>query len=194
MVDADDRGSPGVPRLPVEGGRCIVAQLRQLDQAIGPYCDILGMAHDLGDTRSVTMGPDLWREIYLPHYRRLFGEWHRITKMKINLHCCGAISEILPDLIECGVDLYNPVQVSVNGMAPERLKAISGGRLIFYGGAYDAVQCAGLSDGAVYELVRSNIRALSAGGGYLFAGVHNLPGDMSEGHLSAMLEALRASG
>lgn len=167
-----------------------LAQLKQLDQAIGPYCDILGIAHDLGDSRGVTMGPDLWREIYLPHYRRLFTEWHEITRMKINLHCCGAISEILPDLIECGVDLYNPVQVSVSGMSPEGLKAISGGRLIFYGGAYDAVQCAGLSEDEAYEQVKANIRTLSAGGGYLFAGVHNLPGDMPESHLRAMLRAL----
>lgn len=168
-----------------------LAQLRQLDQAIGPYCDILGIAHDLGDLRGVTMGPDLWREIYLPHYKRLFTEWHKITRMKVNLHTCGAISDILPDLIDCGVDLYNPVQVSAHGMEPERLKALSGGRLIFYGGAYDAVQCAGLSEEAVYEQVKSNIRALNQGGGLLFAGVHNLPGDTPEPHLSAMLRALR---
>jgi uroporphyrinogen decarboxylase len=173
----------------VEAG---IAQLRQLDQAIGKYCAILGMADDMGDTRGITMGPDLWRKIYKPHYKRLFTEWHKITSMKVNLHTCGAMSEILGDLIECGVDLYNPVQISANNMAPEILKERFGKKLIFYGGVFDAVQLrTDASPEVVYATVQSHIRAFSRNGGYLFAGVHNLPPDIPESHLKAMLEAYR---
>lgn len=169
-----------------------LSQLRQLDDAIGAYCSILGIAHDMGDTRGITIGPDLWRKIYKPHYKRLFTEWHGITRMKVNLHTCGAMASILDDLIECGVDIYNPVQTSARGMDPTSLKERFGDRLIFYGGVFDAVSLpATTPPEAVYDAVRSNLRTLSRNGGYLFAGVHNLPGDMPETHLDAMLQAYR---
>ena len=167
-----------------------VSQLKQLDQAIGKYCSFLGIADDIGDTRGVTIGPDLWRQIYKPHYKKLFREWHAITSMKVNLHCCGAIPDILEDLIECGVDIYNPVQISANGMSPSRLKEIAGDRLVFYGGVYDAVLYKPeMAEEEVYEAVKKNIEIFSKGGGYIFAGVHNLPPEMPEEHIRAFLQA-----
>jgi uroporphyrinogen decarboxylase len=169
-----------------------LSQLRLLDQAVGQYADTLMIADDIGDVRGVTIGPDLWREIYQPHYKRLFGQWHEITRMKVHLHCCGSICDILGDLIECGVDVLNPVQVSARGMEPERLKAAYGGQIVFCGGCFDAVQTPPHTPAeGVYETVKDNIRALSQGGGYLFAGVHNIPGDTPESHLRAVLQAYR---
>jgi uroporphyrinogen decarboxylase len=171
-----------------------LAQLKELDQAVGSYCDSLLIAHDMGDARGVAVGPELWREIYKPHYKRLFAGWHATTNMKVIMHNCGAIAEILDDLIECGVDVINPVQISAGGMDPAELKRRFGGRIILYGGAYDAILMAQeTSEERVYEAVRANIETLSAGGGYIFAGVHNLPADMPESHLRAMLAAYRDS-
>lgn len=169
-----------------------ISQLKQLDDAIGDYCAILGIADDMGDTRGITIGPDLWRQIYKPHYKRLFTEWHKITKMKVNLHTCGAMSDILADLVECGVDIYNPVQTSANNMSPSLLKERFGDSIAFYGGVFDAVSLpTTTSPDIVYDTVSANIKTLSKGGGYIFAGVHNLPGDMPEQHLHAMLSAYR---
>jgi len=169
-----------------------LAQLRQLDQAIGEYCMMLMIADDMGDTRGITIGPELWRNIYKPHYKRLFSEWHNITDMKVSLHSCGSMFDILDDLIECGVDIYNPVQTSANNMNPDVLKERFGDRLIFYGGVFDAVSLPVATDpDVVYDTVKSNIETLSANGGYIFAGVHNLPGDLPESHLQAMLQAYR---
>ncbi len=169
-----------------------LAQLEQLDQAIGKYCMILGIADDMGDSRGVTIGPDLWRTIYKPHYQRLFTEWRRITGMKVNLHCCGSVSDILDDLIECGVEIYNPVQTSGRDMSPSSLKARFGDRLIFYGGVFDSVSLrADTEPEVVYETVKANIRTFSSAGGYIFAGVHNLPGDTPASHIVAALEAYR---
>ncbi len=167
-----------------------IAHLKQLEQAVGKYCDILMLAHDLGDVRGVTIGPDLWREIYKPHYKRLFSQWHEITDMKASLHCCGGVADILGDFIECGLDIFNPVQISADGMDPERLKADFGDKLIFYGGCFDAVLCPPTTpDEVVYETVKRNIQIFSKDGGYIFAGVHNLPGDTPESHLREMLRA-----
>jgi len=169
-----------------------IAHLKQLDQAVGKYCDMLLIAHDIGDVRGVTVGPHIWREIYKSHYARLFSQWHKITDMKISLHCCGSVVDILGDLMDCGLDIFNPTQISAEGMAPEKLKANFGHDLIFYGGCFDAVLYPPTTpDEVVYESVKRNIEIFSKGGGYLFAGVHNLPGDTPESHLRAMFEAYK---
>ena len=165
-------------------------QLKQLDQAVGKYVDILSIAHDFGDNRGVMIGEDLWRDIYKPYYKKLFQGWHEITDMKINLHSCGSISSIMEDLIECGVDIINPVQTSAADMSAESLKARFGERVIFYGGAYDAQTLPkNMTYGEVYNAVFQNIKTLGKGGNYLFAGVHNLPADMPEQHIKAMMDA-----
>jgi len=169
-----------------------IGHLKQIDQAVGKYCDFMMIADDIGGQRGVTIGPDLWRRIYKPHYKRLFTEWRRTTNMKVCLHCCGSTVDVLDDLIECGVDIYNPVQISAERMDPVALQRRFGDRVIFYGGVLDVPLCLPwLSESEVYEQVKRNIENLSRGGGYLFAGVHNLPGDLPEGHLRAFLQAWR---
>jgi uroporphyrinogen decarboxylase len=164
-----------------------------LEQAVGKYVDILSVAHDFGDNRCVTMGDDLWREIYQPYYKRFFNGWHERTAMKINLHSCGSVETILGDLIDCGLDIYNPVQISAHNMNPESLKARFGGRLVFWGGDYDAQMMKGKSYDEVYAHTTHNLEVLKKGGGHIFSGVHNLPADMSEEHLQAMLAAWKNS-
>ncbi len=167
-----------------------LSQLKLLDQAVGRYVDILSIAHDLGDNRGVTIGAPLWRKLYKPYYTKLFQGWKKITSMKINLHSCGAISEVLGDLIECGVDIYNPVQISADGMKKDSLKQRFGDKLIFWGGGFDAQQTPVSSNyETVYRQVADNINTLKQGGRYLFAGVHNLPPEMPETHIRAMLDA-----
>ena len=167
-------------------------QITLLDQAVGKYCSVLSIAHDLGDHKNVTMGASLFRSCYKPHYSRLFHGWHERTRMKVNLHSCGAISEIIPDLIECGVDVLNPVQISANDMDVRRLKSLVGNALVFYGGSLDCIQCPPTVDAqAVYQKVRENISVLAEGGNYLFAGVHNTAADTPREHLEAALRAYR---
>ena len=167
-----------------------LSQLRQLDQAVGKYVDILSIAHDLGDNRSVLIGDNLWREIYKPAYSELFQNWKKITKMKINFHSCGSIYGILGDLAECGADIINPVQISAKNMSPEKLKSEFGDKLIFWGGAYDAqLFTPDTSYGEVYSGVAENIKTLKSNGGYIFSGVHNLSPDIPVQHLKATLDA-----
>jgi uroporphyrinogen decarboxylase len=168
-----------------------ISQLVGLEQAIGNYTDMLMIAHDFGDLRGVQIGPALWREIYKPHYARWFAEWKAVSGMKICLHSCGSIVDIIPDLVEIGLDVLNPVQVSARGMDPAELKRRFGRRLVFYGGSWDAVGMQGIEgDDEVYERVKRNILDLGAGGGYIFAGVHNIQ-DLPESRLSAVLRAFR---
>ena len=169
-----------------------VSQLKLVDEAVGRYADLLMIAQDFGDLRGVTIGPELWRQIFKPHFRDLFTEWHRVSRMKIGMHSCGAIGEILGDLIECGLDVINPVQVSARGMEPGGLVERFGGRIVFYGGSYDAVATeAGTPAEEVRRKVADNIRAFAATGRYIFCGVHNIQWNVPDSHLGAILEAFR---
>ncbi len=175
--------------------KCLQAALKQielLEQAVGKYVDILSIAHDFGDNRGVMIGAPLWREIYKPFYKRLFEGWHARTDMKVNLHSCGAISEILGDLIECGVDIFNPVQTSAAGMDAALLKEKFGKDLVFWGGAYDAQLIPESADyDAVYHAVCKNIKTLGKDGGFIFSGVHNLPATLPSHHIRAMIDAYK---
>lgn len=177
--------------------KCVDSALKQielLEQAVGKYVDILSIAHDIGDNRGVTIGAELWRQVYKDAYKRLFTGWHKRTGMKINLHSCGSISEILDDLIECGLDVLNPVQISAAGMSPEYLKERFGSRIVFWGGAYDPqLVPSDLDYESVYNIVSENIRIFGANGGYIFSGVHNLPPTMPETHLKALIDAYKDS-
>ena len=141
--------------------RSALSQLEQLDQAVGKYVDILSIAHDFGDNRDVLIGAGLWREVYKKPYFDLFQGWKKLTDMKINFHSCGSVYSILDDLIDCGVDIINPVQTSARNMSASKLKADFGDKVIFWGGAYDS-QSFSPSDSydEVYAKVADNINIL----------------------------------
>ena len=112
--------------------------------------------------------------------------------MKIGMHSCGAISEILGDLIESGLDVINPVQVSARGMEPENLVRKFSGRIVFYGGSYDAVSNdPAAPPDAVKRKVADNIRAFAGTGRYIFCGVHNIQWNVPDSHLAAVLAAFK---
>ena len=167
-----------------------LSQLKQLNQAVGKYVDILSIAHDLGDNRDILIGADLWREIYKKPYHDLFQGWKKLTGMKINFHSCGSIYNILDDLADCGVDIINPVQVSARNMSAEKIKSKFGGKIIFWGGAYDS-QLFNTSETyeEIYRKVADNINILKRNGGFIFSGVHNLSPDTPAHHIKAMLDA-----
>lgn len=167
-----------------------IAQIKLIDQAVGKYCSMMCIAHDLGDSRGVTMGAELFRSRYKPFYKKLFDGWHRNTNMKINMHSCGAISEIIPDLVEIGLDVLNPVQISASGMEAETVRALAGDKLVLHGGAFDCIQTPPDTDPEkVYEQVRKNIGILGGNGNFLFAGVHNTAATTPRSHIEAVLRA-----
>jgi uroporphyrinogen decarboxylase len=147
----------------------------------------------VGDNRGVLIGRDLWREIYKKPYHDLFQGWKKITGingMKINFHSCGSIYDILEDLIECGVDIINPVQISASNMSAEKIKSDFGDRIVLWGGAYDAqLFSPDESYDEVYAKVSATVNILKQNGGFIFSGVHNLPPDIPSIHIKAMLDA-----
>lgn len=104
-----------------------------LDVALELTVDYVAFGDDLGDQNGVTIGPDRWRRFFKEHWARLCGKAHAAGK-KVFLHSCGSVADVVPDLIEVGIDVLDPVQPEPRGMNPYELKAAYGDRIVFHGG------------------------------------------------------------
>jgi uroporphyrinogen decarboxylase len=104
-------------------------------------------------------------------------------------HSCGAVYELIPDLIDCGIDVLNPLQTSARRMEPERLKKEFGGELSFWGGLDIQKVLSFGSPEQVQQEVRHLIEVYGAGGGYVFAPSHNIQPDAPVENVRAMFEA-----
>jgi len=107
------------------------------------------------------------------------------------LHCCGGVRELLPDLIEAGLDAINPVQISCSGMEPRGLKRDFGKDLVFWGGGCDTREV--LPHGTVQQVrdhVRQQVRIMADGGGFVFQQVHNILAFVPPENVVAMLDSV----
>ncbi len=169
--------------------------LRRFVDAVGERVQILQICDDFGTQQAPFLSVKMFRERLLPYYRRGL-EWiHRNTAMKVMLHSDGALYPLIPSLIEMGVDILNPVQTSAHGMDPARLKAEFGDRITFWGASLDCQQTLPFgSPEQVAKEVGEHIRALKAGGGYVFAPVHNIQAGVPPENVVAMFDAALTEG
>jgi len=157
---------------------------------VGPYVHLVELGDDLGGQHGPMFSPDLYREIYKPRHRRLTDLIHRKTEAKVFFHSCGSIYWALPDIIESGMDISNPVQVSAKDMETDRLKREFGQDIVFWGGGADATQV--MSYGtpqAVKQEVKRRIHDLAPGGGFVFSSIHNIQPEVPPRNIVALFEA-----
>jgi uroporphyrinogen decarboxylase len=152
--------------------------------------DIDGMrfGDDWGQQRGLIMGPALWREFIKPRIALLYG-MVRSRGKRVFIHSCGNVTEILPDLIEIGVDVFNPFQPEV--MDVEEVKRSHGERLTFFGGISTQKTLPYGSVAEVKEEVRRLIDRIGRSGGYIAAPAHDIPKDARPENIAAMMEVLR---
>jgi len=171
------------------------AFLRDLEKylgAVGRYIQIIDFCDDLGTQSSLFISPETYRKTIKPYHAKMFGYVKKnYPQIKIFFHCCGAIYDIIPDLIEIGADILNPVQITADGMDPVRLKREFGKRIAFWGGGVDTQRT--LSSGSVSEvrkMAEEMLDIFSPGGGYVFSQVHNIEADVpAENVLAAFITA-----
>jgi uroporphyrinogen decarboxylase len=162
---------------------------------VGDYADAVGEADDFAGQYRMLISPGMYRRIVKPLHKRLFDFIHARTKAKIFFHSCGAIRPVIGDLIEVGVDILNPVQVSATGMDSAELKKEFGKDIVFWGGGVDTQRV--LGDGTPQQVrddVRRRIEDLAPGGGFVFATVHNIQGNVPPENIMAMWETLQEYG
>ena len=159
--------------------------------AVGPYIDVVLFGDDLGGQQGPLISPDAYREFYKPYHKKLWGRAKELADVKVQLHCCGGIYELLDDLIEAGLDMVNPVQISCRGMDPKRLKADFGERLTFWGGGCDTQRILPLSKpDEISEHVKELTSIFSPGGGFVFQQVHNILANVSPENVVAMMDSI----
>lgn len=162
----------------------------------GDLLDVVYESDDLGMQTGPLFNPKLYREAVKPFHRELFTFIRKkAPRAKILLHCCGAVTDFIPDFIELGVDALNPVQISAAGMEPERLKREFGRDITFWGGAIDTQNV--LPKGTpkeIKEQAKRNISVLAQGGGYVMNTVHNIQADVPPENIMALYEAVEELG
>ncbi|NLT41208.1 MAG: hypothetical protein GXX93_00895 [Anaerolineae bacterium] len=158
--------------------------------------DIVSEADDYGTQISQLISPRMFREVMKPRLRVINERIHQLApQAKLFFHTCGSVREILPDLLEVGVDILNPVHVRATGMEPAALKRDFGNAVVFWGGGVDTQGV--LPNGTpeqVREDVRRNVEALMPGGGYVFNTIHNIQADVPPENIVAMWETLMEVG
>ncbi len=158
--------------------------------AVGPYIDVVLFGDDLGMQNGPQMSPRMYREYFKPRHALMWKRAKELADVKVMLHCCGGVRELLPDLIDAGLDAINPVQISCKGMDAASLKRDFGDSMVFWGGGCDTqtVLANGTPD-EVREHVRGQICTLAPGGGFVFQQVHNILANVPPRNIVAMFEA-----
>ncbi len=147
---------------------------------------------DFGTQNGPFISPASYRRLYQPFHRRVNDWVHEHTGWKTFCHSCGSIIALLPDIVDAGFDILNPVQCSAAGMAPQTLKEKFGDRITFWGGGVDTQKT--LPFGTPEEVrrqVRQRIEVFGRGGGFVFNTVHNVQANTPAENLVALYEAVR---
>jgi uroporphyrinogen-III decarboxylase len=176
-------------------GQCdiAIANLERIAARVGDQVDVINICGtDFGTQKSSFCSAATFRELWLPHYRRV-NEWvHRNTRWKTFKHSCGAVEKFIPSFMEAGFDILNPVQCSAAGMEPEVLKQKYGRDIVFWGGGVDTQQTLPFGTPAeVRDQVRRRCEVFGSGGGFVFNAIHNIQACTPVENVLAMLDAVR---
>lgn len=157
---------------------------------VGDLVDVIMIGDDLTGQTGPLFRPDFYRRVVKPRQKQLVQHIRSRTSAKIWYHTCGACMCYLPDLIDNGIHIINPVQIGAKDMSPAELKAKFGKQLVFWGGAIDAQHVLPTaSPEVVHEHVRRNLEIWKPGGGYVFNNVHNIQADVPPENVVALYEA-----
>ena len=164
---------------------------------VGSNVLIVSEADDLATQQNLLCSVKMYKEIVHPYHKQLFQFIKQRAQAKVYIfyHSCGAMKPLIPYLIEEGVDILNPVQVSAAGMDTKELKKEFGKDLTFWGGGVDTQHVLPFgSPQEVRDEVKRRIDDLAPGGGFVFNTVHNIQSDVPPENFMAMWEALQAHG
>ena len=169
-----------------------LATLAKVCDSVGDIVDIIRFGDDLGMTSGPFMDVDTYRSLFKPRHKQLCDYVKTHSQMHTFIHSCGSISSLMPDLIETGIEIFNPVQTNARQMEPEFLKKEFGQDCTFWGGGVETVGT--LNNGTpeqVREQVLERLEIMSAGGGFVFNTVHNILPDVPPQNILAMFDAVK---
>ena len=171
-----------------------LANLKTFLGAVGEHIDIILFGDDLGMQTGAMISPQMYCEFFKPRHKLLWNRAKELADVKIMLHCCGGVRELLGHLIEAGIDAINPVQISCSGMNASELKAEFGRELTFWGGGCDTRDV--LPNGTpeqVTKHVKEQVGILKIDGGFVFQQVHNILANVAAENIAAMFDAVNTT-
>lgn len=163
-------------------------------EVYGGLVDVCCEADDFGTQRGTFISPRTIREMILPYHKKLNDHIKSKGNIKMTLHSCGSVAAAIPDIIEAGFEILNPVQITAADMGPEHLKKNFGKDITFWGGGINTQFT--LPNGTpeqVREETKRNIEAFAPGGGFVFSSVHNVQDDVPIENFIAMWETFQAN-
>ena len=165
-------------------------------EELGDLVDIVTYADDYGTQTSQIISPAMFRKLLKPRVKTLFEAFAKLAPhAKRFFHSDGNVRPLIPDFLEMGVDILNPIHIRAKDMDPAALKRDFGRDLVFWGGGVDTQGI--LPNGTSREVkddVRRNIESLAPGGGYVFNTIHNIQADVPPENIMAMWETLQEYG
>ncbi|ARN58000.1 uroporphyrinogen decarboxylase family protein [Sedimentisphaera salicampi] len=178
--------------------QCEVAlkNIEMLAEAVGDYAQVAFVSGtDFGAQNSLFVSPKTYRDLYKPFHIAVNKKIHELTNWKTFIHTCGSVFELVPDLIEAGFDILNPVQTSAANMNPRSLKNEFGNDIVFWGGGIDTQSILPFgSPDDVRKEVNEKIEIFNDGGGFVFASIHNVQSNVPLENMLAVFEALKQNG
>jgi len=166
---------------------------RRTFAAAGDGLDIFMMGDDFGTQKGLFMSPDMWRQFLRPGFKA-FIDLAKGRGYKVAHHSFGSIKAIIPDLIDCGLDILNPVQPDVVDMDRRELKRRFGERLCFHGSISIQKTLPFGTPDEVREEVRERCETLAPGGGFIFCSAHNIQADTPIENVEALFDAYHVFG
>jgi uroporphyrinogen decarboxylase len=165
-------------------------------ERFGDRIDVVKELDDMGTQANLWIAPEMYQDLIKPRLEKLI----RFIKnkkpgVKMMMHSCGSVFPIIPDLIDAGVDILNPVQYTAQGMNPHEIKKQFGKDIVIWGGGVDTQKT--LPQGTVQEVKDETKRMLDIfmpGGGFVFAPVHAIQADVPTENILAMWETVKEFG
>ncbi len=157
---------------------------------VGDLVDVVMIGDDLAGQSGPLFSPAFYRRVVKPRQKTLVQRIKSLTQAKIWYHTCGSCVEYIPDLLDNGIDILNPVQTSAAGMDPALLKQRYGRDMVFWGGGCDSQHVLpSATPEQVREQVRRNMETFKPGGGYVFNSIHNIQADVPPENIVALFDA-----
>ncbi|MBN1852796.1 MAG: hypothetical protein JW829_08730 [Pirellulales bacterium] len=166
---------------------------RRTFEAAGDGIDIFFSGDDFGTQRGLFVSPSMWREMLMPGFKA-FVQLGKQFGYQVAHHTCGSVTPIIGDMIDCGLDILNPIQPDVQNMDRRKLKTEFGDRLSFHGSiSIQKTMPHGTPDEIRAE-VKERFASLGQGGGFIFCTAHNIQVDTPVENVLALIDAYQEFG
>ena len=160
--------------------------------AVAPYIDYTSSGDDFATQADLFISPQHFADLVAPYFKERIRFTRQYTNAAYLHHSCGNVSKLIPQLMDCGVEILNPIQPTGAPMQPAILKANFGRDIVFHGGLDTQAVLPNGTQESVTQAVNDLLDVMQPGGGYIFAAAHNLQADVPPENIVTMFRAARA--